>query len=67
MSNEMTTCEICDEESSLELLQHCFSCNRSYHLNPFSNKPGKDCGDAVIGESLGVYYYCHDCLEQSSN
>jgi hypothetical protein len=67
MSDEMVTCEICDEQSISELLQQCFSCSRTYHLNPFSNKPGRDCGDAVIGESLGVYYYCRACMEQSAN
>jgi hypothetical protein len=57
-------CEICGEGGAVELLQDCFRCGRRYHLNPYNNQPGKDCGDAVIGASLGVQYLCDICLEE---
>jgi predicted nucleic acid-binding Zn-ribbon protein len=59
-------CEICGEDGAAELLQDCFHCGRRYHLNPYNNQPGKDCGDAVIGASLGVHYLCDVCLEELS-
>lgn len=57
-------CEICGEHGTAEFLQDCFRCGRSYHLNPYNNQPGKDCGDALIGPSLGVHYLCDICLEE---
>lgn len=57
-------CAICGEHGTSEFLQDCFRCGRSYHLNPYNNQPGKDCGDALIGPSLGVSYLCDICLEE---
>lgn len=66
MIADSTTCEICDETAETELLQECFECGRTFHLNPYNNRPGKDCGDALIGASFGVHYYCTPCLEAAS-
>lgn len=55
-------CGICGLEAEPLLLQVCFRCDVSYHLNPYSNREGIDCGDAIIGPELGVYYYCAPCL-----
>ena len=55
-------CGICGLEAAPVLLQLCFRCDVSYHLNPYSNRDGIDCGDAIIGPELGVYYYCSPCL-----
>ena len=56
-------CEICGEPDAPEYLQECFQCGRTFHLNPYNNQPGRDCGDALIGESLGVHYLCELCLQ----
>lgn len=56
------TCGICELEAEAVLLQMCFRCDVTYHLNPYSNVEGIDCGDAIIGPELGVYYYCAPCL-----
>jgi hypothetical protein len=42
----------------------CFECGRTFHLNPRSDVEGIDCGDAWIGESLGVTTYCSKCIER---
>ncbi len=59
---ESDPCGICGLEADPVLLQMCFRCDSLYHLNPYSNREGIDCGDAVIGPELGVYYYCTPCL-----
>lgn len=64
----MTTADVCaicgEQELDRRLLHECFNCYRLYHLNPYANQPGKDCGDAVIGEEFGLYYYCEQCLQE---
>ena len=64
---EDLTCAVCGEQAeSAEWLSECFNCGRVFHLNPYSGprgEGGKDCGDAVLGESLGVESYCGDCIE----
>jgi hypothetical protein len=60
-------CAVCGETvDDRALLANCFDCAEDYHLNPYSNRPGIDCGDAMIGETLGVHFYCNRCLEERS-
>lgn len=60
-----TRCAICGvPEDVPAMLTTCFDCGEPYHLNPFSNRPGIDCGDAVLGETLGVHFYCQRCLDR---
>lgn len=59
---ELEACGICGLDAEPVLLQMCFRCDTQYHLNPYSNREGIDCGDAIIGPELGVYYYCAPCL-----
>ena len=62
MADELEICGICGVGAEPVLLQMCFRCDVQYHLNPYSNREGIDCGDAIIGPELGVYYYCAPCL-----
>ena len=58
-------CEICGrDESDPRLLQQCFGCDVTFHLEPSSGADGIDCGDAWVGEELGVYYYCQRCIDR---
>lgn len=58
------TCGVCGEQAEHPtLLAECFDCSRWFHLNPYSNQPGRDCGDAVIGSSDGIETTCNDCIE----
>jgi len=57
------TCAICGlEEPDARLLARCFDCGATFHLNPRSDVEGIDCGDAWIGESLGIMTYCATCI-----
>jgi hypothetical protein len=61
---EAARCAICGEpEPNVALLSDCFDCGAWFHLNPYSDRPGIDCGDAVLGETLGVHFYCLRCIE----
>ena len=58
------TCAVCGETAeAATLLAECFECDRWFHLNPYSNQPGKDCGDAVIGPTDGIETTCNECIE----
>lgn len=61
---EALTCAVCSEAAeSAVWLSECFDCGRPFHLNPYNNQPGKDCGDAMFGaESVGIETRCGDCL-----
>lgn len=57
-------CKVCGEiEEDPRNRQECFDCGGVFHLNPRNDLPGKDCGDAWIGESLGLEYFCQDCID----
>ncbi len=59
-------CEICGrEEPDARLLEACSECGVTFHLNPRSDVEGIDCGDAVIGPELGVYFFCQRCIERA--
>ena len=58
-----THCAICGlEESDARLLARCFDCGSTFHLNPRNDVAGIDCGDAWVGESLGITTYCSNCI-----
>ncbi|HET6549977.1 MAG TPA: hypothetical protein VFG79_16050 [Solirubrobacter sp.] len=64
MTAAETTCAVCGgHEADPALLSRCFECGATFHLNPYSDRPGIDCGDAVIGPSMGVYFLCRPCLD----
>ena len=63
-AENLTGCAVCQQaEPDPRLLQSCFECGNPFHLNPRTDVPGIDCGDAWIGESLGVEYYCQTCID----
>ena len=58
-------CSICGQaEPDPRLLQNCFECGNPFHLNPRADIEGRDCGDAWIGETLGIEYYCQTCIDR---
>lgn len=62
--SEDERCSVCEAvESDPALLSDCYSCGRRFHLNPYSNREEQDCGDAWIGETLGVEFHCGRCIE----
>ncbi len=65
MTGDPVTCFVCGQlEADLRNIQQCFNCGNDFHLNPRNDLPGIDCGDAWIGESLGLEYYCQLCIDQ---
>lgn len=60
-----TECSVCHQpEPDARLLQICLECGEPFHLNPRTDLDVRDCGDAWIGESLGVEYYCQPCIDR---
>lgn len=60
------TCAVCNEPAEeVAYLSECLACSRWFHLNPYSNRPGKDCGDAMIGQTDGIETTCNDCIESA--
>ena len=60
-----SSCIVCAEESEQGVMAVCFRCGEWYHLNPYQNRPGKDCGIAAISdEESGIDYYCNNCIEE---
>lgn len=61
-------CGICGQhESQARLLENCSECDVTFHLNPRNDVEGIDCGDAVIGPELGVYFFCQNCIDRSDD
>lgn len=61
---QVQRCAVCGEdEPDAALLELCFSCNEQFHLNPRNDVEGIDHGDAWIGPTLGVYFYCQSCID----
>jgi hypothetical protein len=56
-------CHVCGDTADNEaLISECLNCSRSFHLNPYNSGDHKDCGDAVIGPSSGIEFWCNPCL-----
>ncbi|MCC6236937.1 MAG: hypothetical protein IT299_05105 [Dehalococcoidia bacterium] len=65
MTGDPATCSVCGQlEVDPRNVQQCFNCGNDFHLNPRNDVPGIDCGDAWIGESLGLEYYCQVCIDR---
>ena len=66
MTSDVTyQCAICDETvEDGRLVAECMACTRTFHLNPYSKGEYKDCGDAIIGPTEGVEFWCQDCLAE---
>lgn len=64
-STSDAVCSICGQaEADPRNIQVCFECGELFHLNPRNDQPGIDCGDAWIGESLGLEYVCQRCIDR---
>lgn len=62
-SDTTLLCVICgDSTDDARLVTECISCSRTFHLNPFNDKEHKDCGDALIGPTQGVEFWCESCI-----
>ena len=66
MTNSNTRkCYVCStlvEQNSLA--EQCIVCSNYFCLNPYNSDEFRDCGDAIIGPSMGIEYWCEPCLEK---
>jgi hypothetical protein len=63
-TGEGQRCVVCEQvEPNERLLERCFSCDNPFHLNPRNDVDGLDHGDAWIGPTLGVVFYCSTCID----
>ena len=46
-------CGVCNEVEETPLVE-CIECGTMFHLNPRIDRPGKDCGDAILGDAMGI-------------
>ena len=67
--SQQLTCSICDEtEADPSLLSDCDSCGSFYHLNPRSDREGKDCGNvwAGYGDEPALQFWCQNCIDEAA-
>lgn len=63
-AGEAQRCIVCEQvEPDERLLERCFRCDNPFHLNPRNDVEGIDHGDAWIGPTLGVVFYCGTCID----
>ena len=56
-------CGVCNEVEETPLVE-CIECGIMFHLNPRIDRPGKDCGDAILGDAMGIEMICKNCIAQ---
>ena len=60
---EVTVCCVCGEAVDEAASAVCNGCGRRYHLNPRSDREGRDCGDVWLDEEfLALAFACYVCL-----
>ena len=62
MSDAMV-CGICGDIDDPSPVVQCIQCLTPFHLRLRSDLPGKDCGDAILGESMGLEMICNNCID----
>ena len=57
-------CSVCGEtENDPQRLEICSNCGQFFHLNPFQNRPGTDCGNVWPSADDAVLQFgCNTCL-----
>lgn len=64
-THDELTCRVCGKrEDDPALISYCADCARPFHLNPFNNREGIDCGDVWSGgeENPALQFFCHPCM-----
>ncbi len=61
--SDAKVCGICGDADDPTPIVQCIGCLTPFHLNLRKDRPGKDCGDAILGESMGVEMLCNNCIE----
>lgn len=61
--SDARVCGICGDAGDATPVVDCIECLTVFHLNLRNDGPGKDCGDAILGESMGVEMICNNCID----
>jgi len=63
MSDTCTVCAAVEDDPML--LEICSGCGQFFHLNPFQNRPGQDCGNVWAGGGVNpaLQFGCNHCLQ----
>lgn len=59
---DAAVCEICGDANDPSPIVKCIQCRSPFHLRLRDDLPGRDCGDAVMGESMGIEMICNNCI-----
>lgn len=61
--DDVTVCGICGDASDPSPIVKCIQCRTPFHLRLRDDLPGRDCGDAIMGESMGIEMICNGCID----
>lgn len=61
--DDATVCGICGDASDPSPIVKCIQCRTPFHLRLRDDLPGRDCGDAIMGESMGIEMICNGCID----
>jgi len=61
--DDATVCEICGDANDPSPIVKCIQCRSPFHLRLRDDLPGRDCGDAIMGESMGIEMICNNCID----
>jgi len=56
-------CGICGEAAGATPLVECIECTTLFHLALRTDQQGQECGDAILGQSVGVEMLCNRCIQ----
>ena len=62
--SDTKVCGICGDANDPTPVVLCIQCLTPFHLSLRKDQPGKDCGDAILGESMGVEMICNRCIDE---
>jgi hypothetical protein len=64
MMSDAKVCGICGDANDSTPVVPCIECLTPFHLRLRKDEPGKDCGDAILGDSMGIEMICNNCIEE---
>lgn len=61
--DDVLVCEICGDATDPSPVVKCIRCRTPFHLRLRDDLPGRDCGDAIMGDSMGIEMICNRCID----
>lgn len=60
--SDAKVCGICGDATDATPIVLCIECLTPFHLRLRKDESGKDCGDAILGDSMGIEMICNNCI-----